>query len=1059
MAGQRVKKCYKAAGFFAVHSKSSSEMKDSPKSTVFASPEEDPPAPCLCLFGVFSLSVQGRAAQSLSRAAKELLALLVLRGETQTTRSWLVGVLWPDAAPDRVLYYLRRTLSELRAALGPDRNRLVSPDTTTLRFDTKGISCDVLDFDCLVKQNTEAALSQAVALYHGALLENHDAEWIGPERFARAERYLAALETLAGLREQGGNLPEAARLWQRSLAADRLREPAYRRLMGIYGRLGDGVGMERLYRELRRHLWDELHVEPTAETTALYQALRARMQTRSTERIEENRLAASLAAAPALPCPLTLLVGRVAEQEKSHAALQTARLVTLVGPGGVGKTRLALAVGERERQNYADGARFADLTPAKTDKDVPQAVIAALGLVSEAGVTMQEALRGFFQPRQLLLILDNAEHLADACAALAGELLRACPHLTILCTSRQPLYVPGEIVLPIAPLAVPDATRPHASPAVYAESLSQYDSVSLLLDRVRQAAPAFRLTPRNAPAVAHICRRLDGLPLALELAAARFRSLSASEIAARLDTRFRLLGSGNPALPRHRTLHAALDWSYDLLTGAERRLLRHLCVFRGGWTLEAAEAVCPVEESETVSLLTSLVDKSLVVYETPDEQARYRLLEMTRQYAAERLEAEEQSALEARHAAFFYDMARSADAEAQATYLPQRTLALWQERDNFRSVHAWYQERDADRALWLEFFLYAASIWSLQNADEWISRLQQPMPPTQTSIFIMLIVGSWTLWNGHSACEVLLQNTLALARACDERVLQMHALDLLSTLEEERGNSRRAWEYAEQAIAIAPDNVSAFILARMVGRAALYMAQSGEAEAAVARMRTQLQEGRRSSDWRVVHPTLDILGQILLQQGEYAEAWAYWNECVPLAEQFQPQSLPNLWRQLAQTARRQNNNAETWRCLEQALAVSQQLKALDREGWTRWDMAELAFQQGDRAGAQAHLRECFTVFEANFEPRSLTLCLIKMAKFCAAWEQYARAATLLGSVERAFEEKNFATSSHHQELRVSLAEDVCRAIGAEAWQAAWERGRQMPLAQAVAYAADHERSS
>ena len=310
---------------------------------------------------------------------------------------------------------------------------------------------------------------------------------------------------------------------------------------------------------------------------------------------------------------------------------------------------------------------------------------------------------------------------------------RHCPRLTILCTSRQPLYVPGESVFLVAPLAVPDEATPYADVTEYALSLAKCESVALLLERVRSAAPAFRLTPRNAAAVAHICRQLDGLPLALELVAARFRSLSAPHIAARLDTKFRLLKNGDPTVSRHRTLHAALDWSYDLLSEAERRLLRHLSIFRGGWTLDAAEAICPVEEEEIVILLASLVDKSLVVFETQNERDRYRLLEMTRQFVAERLDVEETTAVKIRLAGYYYQIAREAD----ESRLPGGTMEielgslLRQERENYRTALEWYAVRDREASLWLEFFLYELNVWMPQNRREWVARLQHdPMSPS-----------------------------------------------------------------------------------------------------------------------------------------------------------------------------------------------------------------------------------------------------------------------------------------------------------------------------------------
>ena len=367
------------------------------------------------------------------------------------------------------------------------------------------------------------------------------------------------------------------------------------------------------------------------------------------------------------------------------------------------------------------------------------------------------------------------------------------------------------------------------------------------------------------------------------------------EIAARLTSKFRLLNNGDPALPRHRTLHATLDWSYDLLNEAEQRLLRYVSVFRGGWTLEATEGISRMNADETVTALTALVDKSLIVYETASGQDRYRLLEMTRQYAAERLDAQEQTELQQRHAESFYGMARSEAAGAENIHLPEWSLLLWQERDNFRAAHAWYQQHNAEDALWLEFFLYTARIWPSENDREWVGKLQrEPMPPTMTGLLITYCVGTWALWKGHPACETILLNLLASARLCGDDAFQTYALYILSSLEEERGNYQGMLDYVEQAIAVAPREVSFSLTAVLRSRAARQLARLGRAEQAINRLQMQIQAGRRNGGWQLLSAPLCDLGGILFEQGDYAGAQNAWQECVSLAEQFYPAGLPDL---------------------------------------------------------------------------------------------------------------------------------------------------------------------
>ncbi|HXL84882.1 MAG TPA: adenylate/guanylate cyclase domain-containing protein, partial [Casimicrobiaceae bacterium] len=335
-----------------------------------------------------------------------------------------------------------------------------------------------------------------------------------------------------------------------------------------------------------------------------------------------------------LPQQVSSFVGREREVAETKKHLSETRLLTLLGIGGLGKTRLSLQVAAEVLDDYPDGVWFVDLAPMTDEHLVPQAVASVLGVKEEAGRPVLEALVKYVSDRKLLLNLDNCEHLLHACAELSVQLLQSSPHLKILASSREHLHVKGEATYPVPPLSVPD---PNAK--ITLEALTQFEAVRLFVERARAVQPEFQVTQTNAKTVADICQRLDGIPLAIELASARVRALSVEEIAARLNDRFGLLTRGDrTALPRQQTLRASIDWSYELLTDHERALLRRLSVFAGGWTLEAAEAVGAggdVETTDVLDRLTNLVEKSLVTLEV--EGKRYRLLETVRQYAQERL--------------------------------------------------------------------------------------------------------------------------------------------------------------------------------------------------------------------------------------------------------------------------------------------------------------------------------------------------------------------------------------------------------------------------------------
>ncbi|HLZ26640.1 MAG TPA: tetratricopeptide repeat protein, partial [Chloroflexota bacterium] len=410
-----------------------------------------------------------------------------------------------------------------------------------------------------------------------------------------------------------------------------------------------------------------------------------------------------------LPNQLSSFVGRERAVAELDGLLATARLLTLTGPGGIGKTRLALRVALDLLADYPDGVWLVRLDALADSALVAGAVANVLRVREQPGRVLQEVLANALSARHLLLVLDSCEHLLPACAELADALLQASPRLQIVATSRERLGVPGEVVWQVPSLGLPAS---ESAPA--ADELSTYEAVRLFADRAAAARPGFAVTNLNADSVAQVCRRLDGLPLALELAAARMNALSVEQLAQRLDDRFRLLtgptsraarvasgtlSGSRTALLRQQALRATIDWSYDLLSEPERVLLRRLAVFAGEWTLEAAEAVCAGEET-VFDQVCSLVDKSLVRVEA-NPTGRYRLLETIREYALERLEASgEAEALRRRHTEYFLALVEQAAPELRGAGQLVWFKRLEAEYENVRAALLWTLERpDADLAL------------------------------------------------------------------------------------------------------------------------------------------------------------------------------------------------------------------------------------------------------------------------------------------------------------------------------------------------------------------------
>ncbi len=384
---------------------------------------------------------------------------------------------------------------------------------------------------------------------------------------------------------------------------------------------------------------------------------------------------------------LNSFIGRERETVEVKAMLSANRLVTLLGMGGIGKSRLSVQLGAEVMDDYPDGVWLIELAPLSDPQLVAQAVASVLGVKEEGGRPVIEALVKFVRDRELLIILDNCEHVVHACAELTKQLLQAGPQLKVLASSRDPLQIAGETAY-----HVPTLSAPGPNTKVTLAELAQHEAVRLFIDRATAAQPAFRVTEKNAAAVADICHRLDGIPLAIELAAARTRALSVEAISARLNDRFRLLITGDKTvLPRQRTLRALIDWSYDLLPAPERLLFQRLSVFAGGWTLDAVEVIgsgSEVDSSEVMDLLTLLVEKSLVVMELGGE--RYRMLDTVRHYAQDRLnEGIDAASVRTCHLDFHLALAEQARAALAGPTQGQWRTRLDEERENLLVAYSW----------------------------------------------------------------------------------------------------------------------------------------------------------------------------------------------------------------------------------------------------------------------------------------------------------------------------------------------------------------------------------
>ena len=528
-----------------------------------------------------------------------------------------------------------------------------------------------------------------------------------------------------------------------------------------------------------------------------------------------------------LPLQVSSFVGRAQEMAKIQELLGQHRLVTLTGAGGTGKTRLALQAAAERLEEYGDGVWFADLAPLSDAALVVGTLAGVIGVSEEADRPLLETLTEVLRSQKTLLVLDNCEHVVGACAALAQSLLQSCPGVRVLATSREALNIAGERAWRVPALSVPDPQRLPVSEKDLGAVLMEYDSVRLFVERARAQRGEFVLGRGNATAVAQICRRLDGIPLALELAAARVRSLSVEQINERLDDRFRLLtGGSRTALPRQQTLRALIDWSYDLLDARGKTLLARLSVFAGGWSLEAAESVCAAdgaEDWEVLDLLSGLVNKSLVVYDE-EEGSRYRLLETVRQYASEILGASEAAAnSRARHRDYFLSLAEEAEpllnGPEQASWLSR----LEREHDNLRAALSWceaeaWPEQGSESegggtdsaAAWLRLCVALGRFWEVRGhygeGRLWLKRVLQRTEGRPISVMRARAL-NWAgtlAWRqgGFGTARALFEESLSGFRQIGDKKGAANALNNLGNVVHHQGDYDAARAFFEESLSL-----------------------------------------------------------------------------------------------------------------------------------------------------------------------------------------------------------------------------------------------------------------
>lgn len=1048
---------------------------------------------------------------------KTLLKIFVTHAGRIFSQDELIELLWPDAPADASAVNLRKRISELRKALEPHLSRGSQSQYILTRpggycFNAQApYTTDILESMRAWEegQRFESAgqfgqaiceYERAIALTQGEFLaEDRYEEWTLTLRERWHEMVLKTLSRLAECYARLREYQHALEQCRKILELAPTSESAYRQKMLYHYLAGEESEAAHTYQTCVETLKRALDLQPSPETRALYEQI-----------IKREVSVPPPTALHNLPQELSSFIGREREISQIKQLLFSARLLTLTGPGGCGKTRLALKVAADLVRDFRDGVWLIELATLADPTMVAHRVSTVLGLREPISRSPLEALLAHLKPKNILLVLDNCEHLVHACARCAATLLQACPNLQIMATSREALGVRGETLFAVPPLSLPDPSRPLPTPKV----LQQYEAISLFVERAQALVPGFRLTKQNAPAVVQICRSLDGLPLAIELAAARVRSLSVAQIALRLDDRFRLLSEGSrTALPHQQTLQATMDWSFNLLSEQEQALLRRLSVFSGGFTLEAAESVCAdvpashrrgvaVGREGVLRLLTHLIDKSLVKAEEQGAEMRYGLLETVREYARERLiEAGELESVCARHLDFYVRlMAEAWDAiggEDEAVWLER----LEHEHDNLRAALAWALATErVEAALRL-----AKTLWIFWNVRgyrsegrTWLKRVlsQAQAHGLRTELYARVLTGagrlacaqgdypqarsffqqtleifrelndkrgiasSWvnlglvaSMQGNHSEARAFYEKALALHREIGNLVGVANALGNLGGVAWEQGEYATARSYYEEELAIRRQLKEPEGIASSLGVLGGLAQLEGEYDRAVALFEESLSLQRKLGNKGGIAYALSGLGSVAYDRGDYGLARARYEESLQIRRELgDKQGIAYSLNSLGSVALRQGEYERARTLFEESLSLFREMEVRGGIAGALNGLARVAYHQREYGRAAALYQESLRLRCEGGEKPNIIDCLEGLAAVAHAQRQLHRAVTLFAAAQALRDALGVRmtpreSADQQRELAVLRTE-----LGEKTFASVWAQGQAMALEHAIEYA-------
>jgi len=968
-----------------------------------------------------------------NRKAIALLAYLLIESDHAHSRDFLLGLLWPDLPTPAAQNNLRVTWAHLQKALGiknSDEQPQLIGDRLTLRFNPQSNhELDVARFKSLTEAcrlhphldphscaECAARLAQVLELVRGEFMEEFllgdcllFEEWLFSQRRHFHAQVISALEQLAAYHEHTGQLAEAEHAIRRLLKYEPLRESTYRQLMRVLANADRRNAALDVYETCRRVLGTELGLAPTVETVTLAEQIRVR---------------ASGESHPAhvdLPPVLTRFFGRQQESARlvDFLSRRTVRLVTLAGPGGVGKTRLSIEIAHRMSGVFAHEICFVELAGVADGSSVDDAVAAALHLPTNTGRSSANAIVDYLRDRTVLLVLDNCEHLVEACARLVQTLSRDAAGLTVLATSRIPLHLDEEHVIRLEPFTTPKITDVDQLTVVDALS---FDAIQLFTNRAAQSFLHFTLTDANVEAVARICRHMDGIPLAIEIAAAQTRALPIEAIAKRLGQRFawlnRQVGDG---LPRQRTLHALIDWSYELLDAQAQSILCRLSVFAGGWTLKAAEAINAQGES-CVEFLAELVDHSLVVFGADAEHQRYTMHETIRQFAQEQLHGSGQEAdVVERYARYYADLVTQAAENRAKQPFPERLQTIVVDHDNLRQAFEWLIAHDGEQALDLVAQLGTElNFWELggffQEGRRW---LQRALEATQ---------GSVSFQRGYA---LLAAADLSSAISDFGYGLQcaQEAQNLFQQLAAQRGEIDARLKYCELS-----ELAGELVDLQALAEEALEMADGIYYTAGIAKGK-------------------DILGSIAYHTGDFEKALQYVLPSVALWRELErPFELAAALNRLAGVLAEIHEYASAQQAREECRDIYQSLRYRRGVATAIQNLGSDAFDQGDYTRARTLLCEAWRIRRELGLPRGYAYSFEFIADVDEAEKRHEHAVQLLAAADTLRVRIGAPVEQINQRTNRDALARLRTQLGDVAYELAWSKGAAMTTDQAIALA-------